>query len=84
MHEDMMDRTLGSLLTEPAIAAIAPCAIKAMDLPRQPQWGMTLRQLQEAHCGGNLARGLRRLFRAAEAGDWYWPLYSEAECAGDP
>ena len=76
---DLSERTLGSLLEEPSIRAIAPFAIKCMDLPAQPMYGKTLARLrQEGFGGGNLERGFRRLLRAAQTEDWFLPLYEGA------
>ncbi len=78
------DLTLGELLTDPRIAPIAPDAVRNLDLSREPQWAMTLPRLRESGFGGEIAAGLDRLFRAAEAGNWHHPLYTEAECAAQP
>ena len=75
--------TLGALLSDPRIAPIAQQAIWKMDLPREELWNRTLAQLREEHFGGELSQGFDRLFAAADSGDWYYPLYSEAECAED-
>ena len=77
--------TLGALLSDPRIAAIAPDAIRARDLRAEPLWDMTLEQLKgEQFFTGEIARGIERLYRAAEAGEWYYPLYTAEECAQDP
>ena len=78
-----MNRTLGEILSDPRIRAIAPDAIRAMDLRKEPMWNKTLEQLRKEHFGGQLRRGFDRLFAAAESGAWYWPLYSETERAAD-
>lgn len=80
---ELLNRTLGSLLSEPAIAPIAPCAVKGMDLTKEPAWGKTLQQLRDEHFGGSMADGFARLFRAAETGAWYYPLYTPEETAAD-
>ena len=76
-----MNKTLGEVLSDPRIRRIAPDAIRAMDLRKEPMWNRTLAQLREEHFGGQLRRGFDRLFAAAESGAWYYPLYTEAECA---
>ncbi len=77
-------KLLGDLLSDPRIRPVAQDAIRRRDLKREPVWNMTLAQLQEEHVfSGGVEKGLRRLFEAAEAGDWYFPLYTEAECAAD-
>ena len=75
--------TLGEVLNDPRIRKIAPDAIRAMDLSKDEIWGKTLEQLKQEHFGGDLAAGFDRLFAAAESGEWYYPLYSEAECAAE-
>ena len=74
-------KTLGELLTDPEIAKIAPDAIRKMDLTEEAMWGKTLIQLREEHFGGDLSAGFETLFRAARTGEWYYPLYTEAERA---
>ena len=77
-------RTLGELLSDPRIARIAPDAIRNRDLSREEAWNRTPAQLKEEHFFlGDIGRGFRRLFDAADTGDWYYPLYSEEECAED-
>ena len=79
---DYENRTLGSLLSDPRIAPAAPDAIRAWDLSKEPIWNKTLLQLREEHIfAGDLSLGFDRLFRAADTGDWYYPLYAPAECA---
>ena len=74
-------KTLGELLSDPLIGKIAPDAIRKMDLPKEEMWGKSLIQLREECFGGNLTAGFETLFRAAETGEWYYPLYTEEECA---
>ncbi len=82
---DYENMTLGSLLSDPRIAPAAPNAIRAWDLSKEDVWNKTLKQIREEHLfAGDLALGFDRLFRAADTGDWVYPLYSPAECAGDP
>ena len=76
-------KTLKDLLTDPLIAKIAPDAIKNMDLSKDEKWEKSLEQLREECFGGNMAAGFERLYRAARTGEWYYPLYTEAECAED-
>ena len=78
-----MEKTLGEYLSDPRIAPIAPDAIRNMDLSKEPMWNKTLTQLRAEHFGGELAQGFDRLLAAAETGEWYYPLYSEEECAAD-
>ena len=81
---NMEERTLGEVLSEESIARIAPDAIKARDLSREEAWGKTIRQLREEHFfSGKVGNGLLRLLEAAKTGEWYYPLYSEEECAAD-
>ncbi len=79
-----MERTLGEILSDPKISRIAPDAIRKRDLSKEEMWTKTLSQLRADHFGGELREGFERLFAAAETGDWYYPLYSGAECAEDP
>ena len=75
-------KTLGELLSDPRIGKIAPDAIRNRDLSREETWNKTLAQLREEHFfTGDIGRGMQRLYAAADSGDWYYPLYSEAECA---
>ena len=78
------NKTLGDILSDPRIRPIAAEAISCMDLRAEPMWNKTLAELRADHFGGNLTAGFERLFRAAEAGDWYFPLYTDAECAECP
>ena len=78
-----MEKTLGEWLSDPRIAKIAPDAVRNLDLSKEEVWNRTLPQLREACFGGDLREGLERLLAAAEAGDWYFPLYTDEECAAD-
>lgn len=78
-----MNRTLGALLSDVRIAPIADKAIWKRDLSKEDMWHKTLAQLHEDHFGGELAQGFDRLFAAVETGEWYYPLYIDAECAED-
>ena len=76
---------LSVLLSDPRIAPVAADAIRCRDLSLEPLWDKTLQQLKDEYIFfGELARGFERLFRAAGTGAWYFPLYSEKECAEDP
>ena len=79
-----MPKTLGEILSDPRIAKIAPDAIRNWDLSGEKFWNRTLEQLKEEYFSGELKEGFDRLFAAAESGEWYYPLYTEAECAVDP
>ena len=76
------EKTLGELLSDPRIRPVAQDAIRKRDLSREELWNKTLKQIREKHIfAGEIGEGFRRLFAAAETGDWYYPLYSDAECA---
>ena len=76
---------LGTLLSAPQIAQVAADAIRCRDLKAEPVWEKTLRELkEEKFFSGEIARGIGRLYQAAETGEWYYPLYSEKECLEDP
>lgn len=76
---------LGALLSDARIAPIAPYAIRGRDLRAEPLWNATLDQLHTEHFfTGEIARGIERLYRAADTGEWYYPLYSPDECAENP
>lgn len=77
--------TLGALLSDKRIAPIAADAIRKWDLSAEPLWNCTLEQIKREHfVNCEIARGIERLYRAADTGEWYYPLYSAAECAEDP
>ena len=79
------DTPLGKLLTDPRIAPIAGDAIRGWDLSKEALWGKTLIELREAHFfTGEIARGIERLYQAADTGDWYFPLDTQEECAAVP
>ena len=76
---------LSTLLGDPRIAPVAADAIRGWDLSKEPFWDKTTAQIRDEHIfAGEIACGFDRLFRAAGTGDWYYPLYSEKECAEDP
>ena len=73
--------TLGALLSDPRIQPVAADAIRGRDLRKEELWNRTLGQIREDQLlSGDLEAGFDRLFRAAETGAWYYPLYSEEEC----
>ena len=76
-----MSLTLGEILSDPRIRPIAPDAIRARNLSGEEMWHKTLEQLKKEHFGGDLSAGFDRLFAAAESGSWYYPLYTDDECA---
>lgn len=76
-----MSLTLGEILSDPRIRPIAPDAIRARNLSGEEMWHKTLEQLKKEHFGGDLSAGFDRLFAAAESGAWYYPLYTDDECA---
>ena len=76
--------TLQSLLEDERIREVAPYAIKALDLSREPLWTKTLAQLRREQWGGNVERGMNRLFRAAEEGTYCHRIWSETDIAADP
>ena len=74
--------TLGSLLSDSRISKVAKEAIRNRDLKAEPVWDKTLTELKEENFfSGEIGRGFERLYAAADSGDWYYPLYSEEECA---
>ncbi|MBQ8109028.1 MAG: alpha/beta hydrolase [Clostridia bacterium] len=74
--------TLGALLSDARIAPVAADAIRRRDLKAEPLWRMTLGQLKSEHFfSGEIGLGIARLYRAADSENWYFPLYSEDECA---
>ena len=76
--------TLGDLLSNPKIRLIAQDAIRERNLKEEEIWNMTLAQLKAEHFfSGEIGEGFRRLYEAADTGDWYYPLYSDEECAAD-
>ena len=76
--------TLGDLLSNPKIRPVAQDAIRRRNLKEEELWNMTLSQLKEEHFfSGEINDGIRRLYEAADTGDWYYPLYSEKECDED-
>ena len=78
-------KTLGELLSDSRIQPIAKDAIRNRDLSAEPMWNMSLARLTAEHYfSGSMANGIERLYRAAETGDWYYPLYSETECEAEP
>lgn len=80
----MQDKTLKELLENPLISEIAPDAISKWDLTKEEFYNWTLRQIDEKMGWCILERGFTRLMKAAQAGNYYYKLYSEEECAGFP
>lgn len=79
------NETLGALLSDPRLAPLAADAIRNRNLREEPLWDKTLGQIKSEHFfSGEIGNGLQRLCRAAGTGAWYFPLYSEAECAERP
>ena len=76
-----MEKTLGELLSDPRIRQIAPDAIRKWDLTKEPVWNKTLQEIREHFFRSDIAKGMDRLYAAADTGEWYYPLYTEAECA---
>lgn len=79
-----MEKTLGELLSDPRIREIAPDAIRKWDLSKEPVWNKTLQEVREQFFRGDIAKGLDRLYAAADTGKWYYPLYTETECTKNP
>ncbi len=79
-----MEKTLGELLSDPRIRLIAPDAIRKWDLTKEPIWNKTLQEIREHFFRSDIAKGMDRLYAAADTGEWYYPLYTEAECADNP
>lgn len=80
----LMDKTLKSILEDPRISQIAPDAIKRWDLTKEEFYSWTLREIAEKMGWKCLNRGFARLFEAADSGEYYFPLYSDEECAAEP
>lgn len=80
----LMNKTLRELLEDPRIADIAPQAICRWDLSGEEFYNWTLQEIADKMGWRNLERGLTRLFAAADRGPYFYRLYSDAECAGDP
>ncbi len=80
--EGIRQKTLGELLSDPRISRIAPDAIRNRELSREDLWNCSLARLKEEHFfSGEIARGILRLYDAADTDEWYYPLYTEEECA---
>ena len=81
----LMNEKLGTLLSDPRIAPVAAYAVRNRDLSAEPLWDMTLAQLKDEHFfTGEIARGIERLYRAADSGEWFFPLYGPDAIAEDP
>ncbi len=75
------NKTLGELLNDPRISLIAPDAIRNWELSKEEVWNKTPDAIRKEHIfTGDIAEGMQRLYDAADTGDWYFPLYSDAEC----
>ncbi len=71
------NETLGTLLSDPRIAPAAKNAIRRRELDKEKVWDMTLEQLQHEHFfNGEIGEGIERLYRAADTGEWVYPLYT--------
>ena len=81
---NLMKRTLQSLLEDPLIAEIAPEAIRGNDLSKEEWYTWTLEEMAEKMGWNSLERGFSRLFDIAARGPYCWPLYSEEEIAAAP
>ena len=79
-----INKTLGELLSDERIAPVADDAIANWDLPHQEIWNKSLLTLRQEGFGGEIARGLDRLYAAAETGEWYYKVYSDEECLEAP
>lgn len=79
-----MQKTLKSLLEDPAIAAIAPDAISKWDLTKEKFYHWTLQEIADKMGWAVLNRGFMSLFAAAEKEHFYHKLYSEDERKADP
>ena len=79
------NETLGALLSDPHIAPIATEAIRNRNLKEEPLWNKTLDQIRSEHFfTSDIGRGMARLYKAADTGAWYYPLYTEKEWAEEP
>ena len=79
----LKNRTLQSILEDPRIAQIAPDAIRNRDLSKEEFYHWTLQEIADKMGWRCLERSFGRLFKAAET-DYYFPLYSAAECEQAP
>ena len=73
-----MEKTLGELLSDPRIEKDA---IRKRDLTKEDVWNKTLQEIRDHFFRSDIGRGMKRLYQAADTGEWYYPLYTEAECA---
>ena len=81
----LKNRTLKSILEDPLIAEIAPDAISKWDLTKEEYYTWTMNEIAERMgWRRSVERGLNRLFKAAEGGQYYFRLYSDAECEEAP
>ena len=77
-------RTLRSILEDKLIADIAPDAVSNWNLPGRDCYDDTLPVLKEKMGWNTVERGFDRLFRAAQGGNYYFKLYTEAERRAQP
>ena len=80
----MNNRTLKDILEDPLIKDIAPDAISKRDLSKEEFYGYTMQEIDDKLGWKSVSPGLERLLENAERGNYYFKLYSEAECAGHP
>lgn len=80
----LSERTLGSVLEDPAIAEVSAQAISKRDLSKEEIYDRTLRDISENAGLRGLERGFSRLFEIASRGEYCFRLYSEEECKCDP
>lgn len=79
----LKDKTMKMLLEDPSIADIAPEAISKWDLSKEEFYHWTLQEMADKKGWRNLEFGFTRLFEAAQ-GAYFYPLYTDAECAEAP
>jgi len=79
-----MERTLKSLLEDPAIASIAPDAISKWDLSKEEFYHWTLQEIADKMGWQVLERGFMSLFQAAKRDSFYTKLYTESDWAEEP
>lgn len=80
----MKNMTLKELLENPLISDIAPDAISKRDLSKDEFYTWTLQEIAEKMGMRTLEKGFGALFENAKRGNYYYKLYSEAECARHP
>ncbi len=80
----LMEKTLKELLEDPRTAEIAKDAISKWDLSKEEFYNWTLQEIADKMGWRNLERGFVRLFENADRGQYYYKLYEQSECAGNP